>query len=368
MLQLADRYQAAQCSEVLLSHLGGLGKGAVSYSIAVQLFSMPPLLTRLQEHASFKDLTRCCQDVVVERLGDVPAVIQDSQVRQQFCALPFAAVPAWAGSDQLQVHSENCVVHLLITWVATQEEQEGQAVTAAQFQQLAEQVRVLHLGPAYPYFVLPNLDWFKGCSGMPHLQLLHSFRGKDCRGTFVHPAPVCGSITDATWRWQGPAAWVASPRKVAPGAAAATVSWELDSAELEKLYDGAHAKHPVHAYINGFHVWLSMQQASVEGSGLRKTLGMYFKIPVEVMSEHGLTWLDNASVSIRSVEFRVRGPAPACVESAAIQLNKFSCKAPGWGRNDVLSQSELSMQELVAPLLIEGKLHLMVVSGVDLPV
>ena len=186
VLQLADRCQAAQCSELLLTHLGGLGKGAISYSMAVQLFSMPPLLTRLQEHASFKDLTRCCQDVVVERLGDVSAVIQDSQVRQQFCALPFAAVLAWAGSDQLQVHSENCVVHLLITWVATQEGQEGQAVTAAQFQQLAEQVRVLHLGPAYPYSVLPNLDWFKGCSGMPHLQLLHAFRVKDCRGTFVY--------------------------------------------------------------------------------------------------------------------------------------------------------------------------------------
>ena len=102
---------------------------------------------------------------------------------------------------------------------------------------------------------------------------------------------------------------------------------------------------------------------------LRNTLSMYFKIPVEVVSEHGLTWLDNASVSIRSVEFRVRGPAPASVKSAAIQLNKFSCKAPGWGRNDVLRQSAPSMQELVAPLLIEGKLHLeMVVSGVDLPV
>ena len=82
-----------------------------------------------------------------------------------------------------------------------------------------------------------------------------------------------------------------------------------------------------------------------------------------------MPWPDNASVSVRSVEFRAKGPTAADVKSRAVKLSRFCCKGIGWGLGDVLSQSAPSMQELVAPLLIDGKLHLeMVVSGVDLPV
>ena len=121
----------------------------------------------VQTCLAFKSL---CSELAVEHYSDVPAVIQSDELRQQFCKLPHVAVLAWAESDKLLVQSEKCVVYLLSAWVKAQQQQEGgEGVSAAQLEQLAHQVRVLQLGPAYHFFVLPHLKWFKGCSGVAHL-------------------------------------------------------------------------------------------------------------------------------------------------------------------------------------------------------
>ena len=187
-LRLADRFQAPACVDALLQHLAATPRGSVDRSFVagvcgappgvcrdepffqalvktckahlVHVFSSAPTatdpspdLTGLVDHnvlveaygvanhtkPSMQPLLAACQQHLVRLYGDVPATIRDDALRAQFCALPHAAVLAWAECDDLRVTSENDVVFLLSAWVAAQEAS-GRAATAQQLEQLAHQV------------------------------------------------------------------------------------------------------------------------------------------------------------------------------------------------------------------------------------
>ena len=312
MLRLADRYQAQRFMQVLLTHLAAKGKDAITLSAAIQLFSMPP---GLKTRRGFKKLLHKCGEVIVSQYADVPAVIQSEELRQQFCKLPHAAVLAWVGSDQLQAQSENCVVCLLSAWVMAQQGEDGQGVSVERLEQLAHQVQVLQLGPAYQEFVLPNLEWFKGCSGMAFWHILMTYKGATSTGKLEFPSPArCGTNGSDTnaWEWDGPAGWVAGPRQLLP-AAPRSLKWDLGPEELQQLYEGeldAPVLRTPHLYVNGFQVCFQVEKKEkATGQGLM--LGVYFSVSDQLMSQHAVPWPDTASVSPRKLEFKVISAAGA---------------------------------------------------------
>lgn len=73
----------------------------------------------LQDRGLEADLRTAFEKHVVDVFRNVPEVISSSS-HPEFCALSYEAVVAWLKSDDLVVHSENCVVFLLTAWVNAQ--------------------------------------------------------------------------------------------------------------------------------------------------------------------------------------------------------------------------------------------------------
>ena len=375
MLRLADCYQAVSCMQLLLTHLATAGKHAIPLNLAAQLFSMPAIV---QTCLAFKSL---CSEVAVSiTVMCLSAVIQSDDLRQQFCKLPHAAVLAWAESDRLQVQSENCVVYLLSAWVKAQQQQGGQGVSAAQLDQLAHQVRVLQLGLANQFFVLPNLKWFKCCSSMAHWNTLMAYKGMTSTGKPVYPSQAFGRDCEPEWQWDGPAAWVAGPRPLLP-AAPRSLKWDLGPEELQQLYagscmlDSAMLRTP----HNGFQLGLSVRKREEKGPGQGRqgeTLGAYFYVAHQLMSQHGVPWPDTASVAVGRLDFKVSAASGVTAVCRTMVKTRSATQHQSWGFANILRRaaaapmaaapSVATLEKLVAPLLVDGKLLVeMTVEGVD---
>ena len=192
--------------------------------------------------------------------GDVTFVITTEELRQQFCALPHAAVLAWLKAANLkvptegcimfqpavlyllctsisvslltvpvlalylQVHSESCVLFLLSAWVNNKERP---ACSAQQMEQLVHNVRVEHLSSAYLYFVLPDLEWFSTLStNQSKYDIVSSLRVIQ----FNRAKPRSKCIP-----WGGPPVWSASKRTRSRLPALATITLELGPTDLQRL-------------------------------------------------------------------------------------------------------------------------------------
>lgn len=101
------------------------------------------------------------------------------------------------------------------------------------------------------------------------------------------------------------------------------------------------------------------------------TLGM--NLHVRVLHNLGPpTWSDAAATAVRHAEFSTRGPAGAAgapqSSKKALETFQLSLNGHGWGHHDILGHAAPTMRELLAPLLVDGKLLVEVtVSGIDLP-
>ena len=175
------------------------------------LFGMGP---RIASMPKFQDVAELFRSAVLRLYGNVPRMLMlmlgdaASGLLADFCALPFSAVLFWAGLDELEVHSENCVVMLLTCWVRRR----GPcSVPAEDLKALGDQVRVARLGEAYRTFVLPSLEWFTGSSSSS------SSRAGDLSVLAVFRNQV-GVKQSSAW-WKGPKKWIAKNRKRATGVA-----------------------------------------------------------------------------------------------------------------------------------------------------
>ena len=88
VLQLADRYQAKQCSELVMSYL--MRQGPVKHDVTMQLLSMPP---GLQQQPTFQELVTVCRDGGLATIASV-TVIAHGQTPPTCCYL-WKSCPAW---------------------------------------------------------------------------------------------------------------------------------------------------------------------------------------------------------------------------------------------------------------------------------
>ena len=100
---MADKFKVpAPCMEPIVAALSALPTEALDLAMLSETFCMP---RELLQAVPLRPLLRACVERLVQLFGDVPDVIVDEGgLRQQFCALPFAAVRMWARSDKLKVH------------------------------------------------------------------------------------------------------------------------------------------------------------------------------------------------------------------------------------------------------------------------
>lgn len=278
VLALADRYQAFDSASTVLDHMAWSSKHINSPGLLQHVGGVPAAIQALpvfqllmvQCHSAAASILKgtdtsdqgdqvvAARQFVISRYRDVPAVIKSPSLKAQFCNLPFAAVVAWARSDELRVHSENCVVHLLSTWLQAQptepsdddsmdeDERDQQAAALSRLQcrrasLLAEQVRVLHLGRCYQHLALPSAKWFhESNSCKTHLPMLLAAQGV-CKGRRVIPAPVWGPDGRAysareLFAWCGPDQWLEAPRTACGASDSERVfDWLLTTAEVEAL-------------------------------------------------------------------------------------------------------------------------------------
>ncbi len=213
MCTLADRWQAPAClahSYEALTQLSDAQLTPDALAGALQrlpCFSTPAVQKQPQTEGFVKRM--------VGMLADVHAVLTSGPLLRLLRALPFEAVLAWAGSDDLVVDSEASVVVALDCWVRGPV---GRKADRAQLLQLSGLVRLQHLPPTY-HIRLLKLAWW-------HL--------KDEAQLFL-ACTNCGA-TNTSKMFDPPVAWLGRARK--PLAAAelqrrTAIKWSVTRAELE---------------------------------------------------------------------------------------------------------------------------------------
>ncbi|KAG1653947.1 hypothetical protein FOA52_002844 [Chlamydomonas sp. UWO 241] len=272
-----------------------------------------------------------CRVYVQTVFRNVSDVVTQPALLARFCALPHAAVVAWAQSDSLQVHSENEVVYLLSAWVYAQEAA-GCPCSAEHLEQLVRSVRVADCGPSYLQMIVPALDWFE--SGLAHLgkfAVVQAFRNAGVQ-RFTMPDNV-------------PKAWSAKPRaKLAT--CEAVLEFQVGAEKLKVL--GAMGTNLDSVFINGFWMKGDLECAKSETTPTKLTLECYIHVDAAKMTET-VSWPKHASVTYAdTVEV---GKAKAIGPGYSVSDVRQS-----WGYPDILDASAASVAALVAPHLEGGQL------------
>ncbi len=151
---------------------------------------------------------------------------------------------------------------LLSYWVEAQEKAR-RPCSPAELEQLAREVRVCDVGPAYLAFLLPSIPLFRGLRTLlPALNFYRSCNARPSISTF------------SAFSSPPPPSWLLAPRSRCPGPLSASLSWSLDAAQLEQLYAGKPVFSPTETYCNGF--WLGMVLCHVKSDAPISKLGVFF--------------------------------------------------------------------------------------------
>lgn len=233
-----------------LDHEDGAADGAAARAAAAP--HMAPLRAK-------------CMQRVMQLFDDVPATITSKELQQQFCALPFSVVLAWLKEDDLNVHSENCVVLLLSMWCRSQRIN----ASREQMSELACHVRALHVSQLYLQEILPNLDWFSA-----HWYHLQAITAAKLSGAKLSPDPA---------NWDNlPPAWSADPRK-RTGMFNLSLDWEISVIRVIKQLSPSYMEEDEDAvltsskqlYING--AFCTLMTDAKKTTGDKFTMGLYLK-------------------------------------------------------------------------------------------
>ncbi len=256
--------------------------------------------------------------------------------------------------DALKVYSENCVVFLLTLWVrheessgetedsddATEDSETepwiavNQRCTPEQLEELAHNVRVVNLSLSYLATILPDLEWFRGCSGMAAIPTL-----------LLHKASGMKTLSSSP----GPAAWRLQPRSgVLPqGSQPTKLSIAIGAEEVKKLAAGKWI-HGDAVYRNGFYFNCFASTKTVGAvPEEKKTLGRYVAAGAEEMEQAlGIKWTNSQGVAVRCSLITQAFPQGRGLSATLVGRN-------GCGHY-YLNRSCPTIEEVLAPFLANG--------------
>ena len=366
--RLADKYEPpAGCMEPIIAALSAIKAKDMDIPVITHVYSM---LEGRFDAPSLAPLFASCQLRLVALFGDVPSVITTAGLRQQFCALPHAAVLAWLKANNLkvnsessvvfllsacivlltvrtvlalylQVHSESCVLFLLSAWVNNEERPE---CSAQQMEQLVHNVRVQHLSLAYLQCVLPDLIWFRDHSaGMEKF-----LRAVIMKRTLPPASPV-----PSFGNWTGPPAWIAAKRlrSQMPTSTAVTMDLGLDGIQL---LDSSASMHNYGicssvVFLNGVGFVLRAYRSEVKGAS-RVKLALLLEVDKKYMATALGFWGESQPIVIGAELWA----GPKVSTSKPIIGHRIVCITS----NILDGSSAATIAEVVAPFLVDGRLTL----------
>jgi hypothetical protein len=220
------------------------------------LFALPGSVNEKTIFASIQSLRK---KWLAALFGDVYAVITKEEMLKAFCTLSLPAVDAWAGLNELAVHTENDVAVLLTLWCT---EEIGQKCSEDELAQLGQALRVGNLTPMFRRLILPELEWFE-----EHVREMNLFVAMlENKGAMI----TADAIADSEF----PDAWSAASRQgiLPPGASdRATMTVQVPETELKRMLneDAARVYNNIgcSAYWHGYywHVNISLNEGKFGG-------------------------------------------------------------------------------------------------------
>ena len=324
--RLADRFEAVQCMDVFSRHINGFKPADITLDAALVFFGLQPAL-----RDRLKKMGITCSQVLLLIFGDAPSVIRSPHLTAQFESLPHAAVLDWSLQDNLLVHSENCVVYLLSAWVNKHPD-----ISTKEANQLACNIRVLHLSDAYLHTLLPNLEWMKNFYGMKNLPTLHFIRlGTLSKAHHFHPS-----------------SWISKPQRKQSSTASSPLVFELSGpasaqSALPQYMNGLWIK-PSYSicydYVN-LKLALDFPKELGQFTNVWKAFGQACAIVIpEVLRQDNRTYQKCSHGSWKENEFQIIHYAPPFSSSSSIMQRR----------------PNLSMKDTLAPYLVDGNLLLRV--------
>jgi hypothetical protein len=156
MCQVAAQWDAAYCLTACLERLAQVPDGLSCDQLAELLTRMPHGSQLLLQHKAWEQkvtaflvsnanaegtISSSTACLLFSLFADVHSLLTSPAKLKLFHQLPYAAIKAWAGSDDLVVDSENSVAVALGSWISAQKE-----CSTEQRKELSRLVRVKHLG------------------------------------------------------------------------------------------------------------------------------------------------------------------------------------------------------------------------------
>jgi hypothetical protein len=165
MCRVADRWGAAFCLKACLDRLIQLPDRDMTCDQLAQLLpQLPKGVVNLPQNAAWEakvmrilvssakastTISGSIAHVLFHLFADVHALLTSSAKLKHFHQLPYAAIKAWAASDDLVVDSENSVVVALGSWISVHKER----ITREQKKELSSLIRIKHLtAGTYPHW------------------------------------------------------------------------------------------------------------------------------------------------------------------------------------------------------------------------
>lgn len=174
---IASRFGVQRCMEDCATALNNIPHDSITVDILLQIYSFPAYVVEYCSHGA-STFQKEARTALLTIFGDIPSILSAHRWRtlgrgassalggnvpsvygalntkakgtrallKKFLSLPHAAVLQWLKLDELNVHSENCVVALLTLWMVGDN---GKACNISQRIELLENIRVLQLTSSY---------------------------------------------------------------------------------------------------------------------------------------------------------------------------------------------------------------------------
>ena len=322
--ETANWLVAPRCVEVLGAALCAIDVEALGDDDACLALH---LTDRLDHVGALGPLQARCVERLLRWCGDVPATIGDAARRARFCALPLAAVKAWVRSDDLVVHSENCVVFLVTAWMNAHPE-----CSAAEQAELARDLRMQGVSPMYKVCILPKLAWFGHC--LPMFERLNV-----CSLGYVEPSE----------QPELPPAWWAPERTNSGIPTSLPIELEVGREQIcsFELYADGPLK-----YVNGAFMYVGIQYKK-DGSGGIEAIASLDDAPMEEV----LGFSCHGAVGLLEYVMETSSSAGGWAILVLRKRSSFMVGLEYYG-DDLALLPGTTLEERLADWIVDGKLSL----------
>ena len=269
-LIVAERYQAERCRETCALGLSSIPPSSLTLTMARAAYDLPLEVLNSDSLSGLRSNVKSTffHEMFIQ---DALAVNSCPQLTSLFLNLTEDKILEWVRREDIQLDSENDIVHLLNQWFQHTQfgKQSSVSVTGStmtsmnqalgikdshhRLVEIVSCIRVIQLGPAYMTHVLPDLWWFKRSGLESHLRMAYYLSLNE--GAMSHQTILQGCLSFPP-HWRLPKR---KPEGDIGGLSSASITWTVGEEDLRKLMgkecrvDNSHS-----LYLNGHNYKISL--------------------------------------------------------------------------------------------------------------